>query len=110
VVLVHELWQGDQRLGVGVVPFVPNKHLALSDPELRAAVQEADGGFGIEVTAQRLARFVWLALDGTSVIFSDNYFDLPAGRTARVTLPGLEGWTAERVRQSLRVRSLVDAS
>jgi hypothetical protein len=41
--------------------------------------------------------------------FSDNYFDLPAGRTATVTLPVLEGWTAERVREALRVRSLVDS-
>lgn len=55
------------------------------------------------------ARFVWLALAGSEVIFSDNYFDLPAGRTATVTLPALEGWTAERVREALRVRSLVDS-
>jgi beta-mannosidase len=92
-----------------VTPFVPNKHLKLSDPELHTAVREADGGFEIEVTARRLARFVSLALDGTSVIFSDNYFDLPAGRTAKVTLPPLEGWTAERVQEELRVRSLVDS-
>jgi len=26
-----------------------------------------------------------------------------------VTLPALEGWTAERVREALRVRSLVDS-
>jgi beta-mannosidase len=95
VVLVYELRQGDERIGLGVVPFVPNKHLELSDPELRTTVRETGDGFEIEVTARRLARFVSLALDGTSVIFSDNYFDLPAGRTAKVTLPALEGWTAE---------------
>jgi beta-mannosidase len=46
---------------------------------------------------------------GSEVVFSDNYFDLPAGRTATVALPALEGWTAERVREALRVRSLVDS-
>jgi beta-mannosidase len=92
-----------------VVPFVPTKHLKLSDPELRTTVRETDEGFEIEVAARRLARFVWLALAGTEVIFSDNYFDLPAGRTATVTLPALEGWTAERIREALRVRSLVDS-
>jgi len=69
-----------------------------------------------------LARFVWLALDsppcfgegqgeesGTDVVFDDNYFDLPAGRTVTVRLPTLDGWTADRVRASLRVRSLVDS-
>ena len=108
VVSVHELWQGDERLAMGVVPFVPNKHLALGDPELRVTVRETDGGFAIELAAARLARFVWLTL-GADVVFSDNYFDLPAGRTVTVMLPALERWTAGRVRQSLRVRSLVDA-
>jgi hypothetical protein len=55
----------------------------------------------------------WSTLTSTSsrqeVVFSDNYFDLPAGRTAAVTLPALEGWTAERIREALRVRSLVDS-
>jgi beta-mannosidase len=109
VVLVYELWQGDEQISLGVAPFVSNKHLELGDPELRTTVREMGDGFEIEVTARRLARFVWLALDGTGVIFSDNYFDLPAGRTARVTLPALEGWTAARVRESLRVWSLVDS-
>ena len=58
---------------------------------------------------QRLARFVWLALDGADVVFNDNYFDVPAGRTMTVRVPALDGWTAERVRASLRVRSLVDS-
>jgi len=122
VVLVYELWQGDERLSLGVAPFVPNKHLKLTDPGLRTTVREIDGDFEIEVTAQRLARFVWLALDsppcfgegqgeesGTDVVFDDNYFDLPAGRTVTVRLPTLDGWTADRVRASLRVRSLVDS-
>jgi beta-mannosidase len=108
-VLVYELWQGDERLSLGLVPFVPTKHLELGDPQLRTVARETDEGFEIEVTAQRLARFVWLALAGIEVVFSDNYFDLPAGRTATVTLPALEGWTAERVREALRVRSLVDS-
>jgi len=88
---------------------VPNKHLGLADPELVAAVREKEGGFGLELTAQQVGCFVWLALDGADVVFSDNYFDLPAGRTVVVTLPGLEGWSVERVREALRVRSLVDS-
>ncbi len=74
-------------------------------------------GFEIEFTARRLARFVWLALDGTDpstmlrtgVVFGDNCFDLPAGRAVTARLPALEGWTAERVRASLRVCSLADS-
>ena len=109
VVLVYELWQGDQRLSLGLVSFAPNKHLKLTDPELGIFVREKDEGIEIEITAQRLARFVWLELDGADVVFGDNYFDLPAGRAATVALPPLEGWTAERVREALRVRSLMDS-
>jgi beta-mannosidase len=109
VVLVYELWQDGERLSLGVAPFMPDKHLAVTDPELHTTIRETDEGFEIEVTAQRLARFVWLELKDTDVIFSDNFFDLPAGRTATVTLPALAGWTAERVRESLSVCSLVDS-
>jgi beta-mannosidase len=109
LVLVHELWQGAERLSIGVLPFVPSKHLELAAPELRAAVHETETGFEIAVTAKRLARFVWLELDGADAIFGDNYFDLPARRTVTVTLPALAGWTLERVRESLRLRSLVDS-
>ncbi|RLC86719.1 MAG: glycoside hydrolase family 2 protein, partial [Chloroflexi bacterium] len=108
VVLVYELWQGDERLSMGLLPFVATKHLELTDPELRYTVRETDGGFEVEVTAQRLARFVWLELDGADVVFDDNYFDLPAGRTVTVTLPALKGWTVERVRESLHVRGLAN--
>ncbi|MEE9616187.1 MAG: glycoside hydrolase family 2 protein [Anaerolineae bacterium] len=95
--------------------------------------KDGDEGFEIEVTARRLARFVWLALDGTDpptmltatspatstrggtrggrtgVVFGDNCLDLPAGRTVTVRLPALAGWTAECVRASLRVCSLADS-
>jgi beta-mannosidase len=119
VVLVYELWQDgeDRRTSMGLIPFVPNKHLKLADPEMHCTVGETEAGFEIAVTAQRLARFVWLALEGdgpstalnTDVVFSDNYFDLPAGRTVTVGLPAFDGWTAERVRASLCVRSLVSS-
>ena len=109
LVLVYELWREGRRLSLGLVPFVPSKHLALADPQFRTAVEETAGGFEIEVTAGRLARFVWLALEEADVIFSDNYFDLPAGRTVDVRLPALDGWHAERVRRALRVRSLFDS-
>jgi beta-mannosidase len=109
VVLVYELWQGTERASLGVVPFVPSKHLALADPELAWKVSETPDGFEIEVTAQRLARFVWLALEGADVVFSDNYFDLPAGRAAVVAVAAPEGWSVTSVQAALRVRSLTDS-
>jgi beta-mannosidase len=109
IVLVYEMWQGDERTGLGLMPFAPNKHLALAAPGLTTTVEKADEEYAIEITAERTARFVWLDLAETDAVFSDNYFDLPAGRTVTVTLPAMKRWSADRVQKALRVRSLVDS-
>ncbi len=109
VVLVYALYHEGERISQSVMPFAPNKHLKLVDPGLSSEVAETADGFAITLSAERLARFVWLTLEGTDVTFSDNYFDLPAGRTVTVTMPALDDWTVERLRGALRVRSLVDS-
>jgi beta-mannosidase len=63
----------------------------------------------IQVTSNSLARFVELELEGADVIFSDNYFDLPAGQTLSVSCPLPEGWRLEQAPAALRVRSLYDS-
>jgi beta-mannosidase len=60
----------------------------------------------VAVSAQSLARFVELSIDGVDVVWSDNYFDLPAGASATVTCPLPEGWTAE---SCVVARSLYDS-
>jgi beta-mannosidase len=112
VILVYELVQDGERQSLSVLPFVPSKHLELADPELSATVAETTSGFEIEISAQKLARFVWLEVEGADETFgalSDNFFDLPAGRSKKVTLPALDGWDAERLEAALRIRSLVDS-
>jgi beta-mannosidase len=109
IVLVYEMWQDDRRLSLGLMPFAPDKHLALGDPGLTATVEQVDERYTVEITAERTARFVWLDLADADVVFSDNFFDLPAGRTVTVTLPAMKRWSADRVQKALRVRSLVDS-
>ncbi|MBL7201769.1 MAG: glycoside hydrolase family 2 protein [Anaerolineae bacterium] len=109
VVFIAELWQGDQRLALQVAAFVPNKHLSLVDPGLSVDVVQQDDELICAVTARSLARFVELALEGVDVIWSDNYFDVPAGRTVTVTCSLPEGWTLDRARTALQFRSLYDS-
>jgi len=115
VVLVYELWQSGSRISMGVVPFVQSKHLALPIPDLSVTIEETADGFALKVSAQKLARFVWLTLENddperdANIVFSDNFFDLPAGRSVTVALPAVKGWTAETLRAALRVHSLVDS-
>jgi beta-mannosidase len=91
------------------VAFAPSKHLRLPDPGLRHELRETELGYEIAVTAERLARFVWLELEGSDAVFSDNFFDLPAGREVTVDLPTRVGASAEALNQVLRVRSLFDS-
>jgi beta-mannosidase len=109
VVLVAELWAGDQLVAGCVASFVPSKHLRLADPGLTATVQAEGGRLTITISSQALARFVELALDGADVIFSDNYFDLPAGRTRLITCALPPGWTAAQAQAALHLRSLFDS-
>ncbi len=109
LIFVCELWQGDQLVATALSTFVPNKHLALADPQLRSALRVQDGSLAIEISAAGLARHVEVALDGADVVFSDNYFDLPGGRTRTITAPLPAGWDAAQAEKALEVRSLYDS-
>jgi len=109
LIFVCELWQGEKLIARNIATFAPNKHLALAEPGLSWAISIQDGQLRFDVTAKSLARFVELALEGEDVVFSDNYFDLPAGRTAAITCTLPVGWTLARALDALRVRSLRDS-
>jgi beta-mannosidase len=83
--------------------------LNLVDPEITAEIRKVKGEMEIKMTAHSLARFVELKIAGKDVVFSDNYFDLPAGATVTVTgkIPG--GMTLAQVRKALKVHSLFDS-
>jgi beta-mannosidase len=108
LIFVAELWQGDRRLGLQVVTFVPTKHVALTDPEIAVKTDREGDQMTIELASHSLARLVELSIPGVDVIFSDNYFDLPAGRSVTVSCRLPEGWTAERAETALKVRSVYD--
>ncbi len=108
-VLICELRQGEQLLQRLVQPFVKDKQLELQDPELEMECRFENGVLAIKVRAAKaLARYVELELEAAEAgcIFSDNYFDLPAGREAEVRVNTPEGWSEEEARRRLRVRSL----
>jgi len=109
IVFVVELWQGTDRQSIQVVPFVSEKSMSLPAPELDAAVEPSGDGVLIHVRAKRLARFVELWLDGTDVVFSNNFFDLPSGRVETVACEIPQGWTIEQVQDRLRLQSLKES-
>ena len=109
VVFIAELWKGRKFLARQLATFAPNKHLELVDPQIERLCSVAGGKLTVQLKASSLARFVGLELDGVDVVFSDNYFDLPAGQTVAVTCPLPEEWTLDQARSALRVCSLYDS-
>lgn len=109
VVFVAELWQGNTRLSLNVASFVPPKHLSLVNPALSVELQLDGDQLVIDLTARSLAPFVELKLAGAEVVFSDNYFSLPADRTMRVTCPLPAGWSLAQARDALHLYSLYDS-
>ena len=108
-VLVYRLVDNNRVTAEFVLPFAADKFLVLDDPCIEARVEQADDGLAISLAAGSLARFVEISLLGTDVVFSDNYFDLPARRRRTISCPLPEGWDLQRARAALCVRSLFDS-
>ncbi|MGQ9491302.1 MAG: beta-mannosidase [Anaerolineae bacterium] len=109
LVLVAELWQADRLLARQTAFFVPTKYLSLADPQIKAAVKLHEGLLTVELWARSLARLVEVSLAGADVVFSDNYFELPAGRPVVVTCPLPAGWTLSQAQAALRVQSVYNS-
>ena len=109
VVFIAELLQDGQILSRQTAFFVPTKHLALREPEIAADLSVEQGEVRIELVCKALARQVECDLEGADVVFSDNYFDLPAGRTVNISAPLPAGWTLSQAQAALKVRSVYDS-
>jgi beta-mannosidase len=117
-VLVAELWPdgGLEPAARTVTTFGPDKQLLLAKPNLEVSVwasadsehggADAGGRVFVRLVSDTLVRGVELSVDGADVIFSDNYFDLPAGRRVDVSFELPAGWLLPQA--SVRVRSVVD--
>jgi beta-mannosidase len=108
-VFIAELWQDGQILSRQTAFFVPTKHLALTEPGISAQLRVEQGQVCIELASRSLARLVECALEGADVVFSDNYFDLPAGRSVSIFAPLPAGWTPSQAQAALKVRSVYDS-
>ncbi len=109
LIFIAELWQGDAFVSRQTAPFVPIKHLSLTDPAISVDLQSQNGELIIELTSQSLALLVEVSLNGSDVVFSDNYFNLPAGRPIQISCPLPGGWTLNTAQKEIRVCSVYDS-
>jgi beta-mannosidase len=109
LVFIADLYRGDQFVARQTAGFAPIKHMSLGDPTVTAKLQDEGGQLIIELTSRSLAMLVELSLTGADVVFSDNYFNLPAGRTVRITCPLPAGWTLTQAEKALCLNSVYDS-
>jgi beta-mannosidase len=109
LVFIADLWQGGQFIARQTAGFAPIKHLSMEDPAITAVIHSEKGKWIFDLSSRSLALLVELTLKDIDVIFSDNYFNLPPGRTIRISCPRPAGWTLSRARKSLKIRSVYDS-
>jgi beta-mannosidase len=109
LIFIAELWQGDQFVNRQTAFFVPVKHLSLTDPALTVNLQSQDGELIVGLTSRSLALLVEVSLVGADVVFSDNYFNLPSGRSIQISGPLPAAWTLSRAQKELRICSVYDS-
>jgi beta-mannosidase len=109
VAFVAEMVKDGQVVARQSAFCVPTKHLELADPSIATQLKVEKGQIHIQLTAKSFARIVECTLEGTDVIFSDNYFDLPAGRTVDILASLPADWTESQVTSAFKVRSIYDS-
>jgi beta-mannosidase len=109
LVFISDLWQGERFVARQTAGFAPIKHLSLEDPAITVKLHRESGKIIIELTSRTMAFLVELSLTGADVVFTDNYFSLPPGRTVRISCPLPDGWTISQARKALHVRSVYES-
>ena len=87
LVFIADLYQGERLVTRKTAIFAPIKHVSLADPAVTAKLHNEKDKLIIELTSQSLALLVEVSLTGADVVLSDNYFNLPAGRTVQISCP-----------------------
>ena len=109
LVFIAELYQGERLITRQTAGFAPIKHLSLAAPDVTADMRCEGDQLIVELTSRSLALLVEVSLTDADVVFSDNYFNLPPGRTVQISCPLPSGWTLSRARKAFRLRSIYDS-
>jgi beta-mannosidase len=106
-VLKMELWQKGRLLADNLHYFDLPKYLSLRPVDIHAEVHPSEKGYEVSLSADYLAKNVYLSLDDVKGWWSNNYFDLLPGEPVTVTFEtsaGIDDFIAR-----LKIISLADA-
>ncbi len=83
-VLVTEFLVDRKPDDTDMTAFCPEQTLQAPDAKISLKAGADDAGRYVDVSSDLAAMFVCLKVPKRDVLFSDNFFDVPAGRTIRV--------------------------
>lgn len=106
LVLTAQLRTQDKIAAENLLYFKKPKDLSLEKPDVKLNIEEADSGYSIELTTNKLAKDVYLSMDEEG-FFSDNYFDLLPGASKKVELKTQN--KIEGINSKIKVISLIDS-
>jgi beta-mannosidase len=89
--------------------FDSYKNLALAPSKIETNVRDTANGYEITLQADRLARGVYLSLDGIEGEFADNFFDLLPGKSVSVVFKPKQKTSRAALAERLKVMSLAQA-
>jgi beta-mannosidase len=107
IVLKAELIENEKPVANNVFYFLPFKELKVPTPKVEFTVSPAQGGFEIGLSTDKLAKNVFLSMDGEEGFFSDNYFDLLPGEKVSIRLD--TKISEEKLKEILSIRTLEGA-
>ncbi len=103
-----EAREDDELLSSNLVTFVHPKSMALEQPQLEATLDREQGSMVATVTTNKPALWTWLFADDTAVQCSDNFFCLPPWQERTVQIEPEDDRGLDKMRTTLRIRSLTD--
>ncbi|MEP6925553.1 MAG: glycoside hydrolase family 2 protein [Pyrinomonadaceae bacterium] len=109
LVLIAELKVDGKTVSQNEYFFKPFKELSISPAHINTQIAQTKMGYKLILTTDNFAKAVYLSTPGSEGFFTDNYFNLIAGKPVEVEFRTRQKMTAEELRGKLIVKSLSDA-
>lgn len=103
---VFDLLEGDKVVSQNLVFFDEAKNLQLPSPHIRAQLEAGADGYTLTLSADQLARDVWISFGSLDADLSDNALDLLPGQS--ITLSVHSKLSLDQLRQALQIQNLAD--
>ncbi len=104
MVFVTEVLESGKTLSKNMYYFQPFKSLKVKAPTVEHSIQKIDSGYEITLSANKLAKSVYLQIGDEQGFFSDNYFDLLPNEKVTVNLK--TEISEEKLKEVLTIRTL----